>query len=240
MLSAGHDKQELGDYIYFHSESNLGISYTSDGQTPLHVAASYSHASIVEILCRNFPQTINRADREGCTPLHLAARANPGNKQPWPLKSTNRSPEDTAAVETLLRYGADTNARDREGNTCLHYATAWGNLKIVRILVSAGMNPQSNNYSGSTPESYSQTVQAEVYYRNLVGEFERRGAEPVQPTRDRGLMRGGGAVRLVASDEEDNDIDTASQDSRSRADSVGSRETASSEELSNASVGRAF
>ena len=240
LIGAGHDKQSLGEYIYFRSESNLGISYNANGQTPLHLAASYSQAPLVEILCHQFPESINRQDDEGCTPLHLAARAHPTSPSLWPQKAAKKDLEDTATIEALLRAGADLYAIDKQGNTCLHYATAWGHLKIVRLLMSAGINPETANHSGWTPRSYSQTVQAEVYYRNLVAEFEKRQNEPSRH-RDRGVMKGGGGVRLVSADDEDNAVETRSEDSRSQAGSGGSRTTASSDGgLGIINVGRAL
>ena len=47
--------------------------------------------------------------------------------------------------------------------------------------------------------SYSSTVAAEVYFRNLVAEFERKR---VEGERER-MRREGGAVRLVAGEDED-------------------------------------
>lgn len=54
-----------------------------------------------------------------------------------------------------------------------------------------------------TPLAYSQTVAAEVYFKNLVAEFERRKVEGVRADRDRKeetLRRKGAGVRLVTDD----------------------------------------
>jgi ankyrin repeat protein len=46
---------------------------------------------------------------------------------------------DSSAVETLLREGADVNARESEDHTyALHWAAASGHLEVVRMLVDAG------------------------------------------------------------------------------------------------------
>jgi len=135
-----------------------------------------------------------------------------------------RAPEDTSTIETLLSHEADVHAQDGKGNTCLHYATAWGNLKAVRALIQAGADPLCSNHEGWKPEYYSVTVQAEVYFRNLVGEYEKRRAEDMIRMRERKVKRGGG-VRLVATDDTEGH-ETEPDDARSRADSGGSQVTA--------------
>ncbi len=60
-------------------------------------------------------------------------------------------------------------AVDLDGNTALHYASAYGQLKAIRALLAAGANPGARNAYSWTPIAYSSTVQAEVYFRGLVG-----------------------------------------------------------------------
>lgn len=70
---------------------------------------------------------------------------------------------------------------DNLGNTPLHHASAWGHLKVSRLLVDAGLSATTRNTAGWTPIEYSATVAAEVYLRNLMREKlgqlapERRG-----------------------------------------------------------------
>ena len=46
---------------------------------------------------------------------------------------------DSGAVQTLLREGADVNAREPGDHTyALHWAAAGGHLEVVRLLVEAG------------------------------------------------------------------------------------------------------
>ena len=210
----------MEDWIYSNTHNNLGISVNTDGQTPLHLAAAHSQAGVVELLCREFPQTVTRPDRKGQTPLHLASSS---QIMPHPalrlvvsngtMRPNVQSPEDNTTITALLAHGADVNARDEQGNTCLHNATAWGNLKAVRALIQAGADPISKNKAGWTPEFYSITVQAEVYYRNLVAEWEKRRAEDkIRAEERRG--RGGGAVRLVPQDDDSDGESRAGRTSR--------------------------
>jgi uncharacterized protein len=230
LISRGHDRQAdttAADFLYSPAVDNLGVSINTEGQCPLHLAAVYSNPAVVEILCINFPKTIHREDKDGATPLHLASAAHvmPEMAHLRSPKSNYRQPEDTRLLETLIAHGADVNAKDGQGNTCLHNATAWGNLKAVRVLIQSGADALCQNGAGWTPEYYSITVQAEVYFRNLVAEWEKRKAEEGSRQSDR-RGRGGGAVRLVS---EDDGEDLESEGSRSRADSARSQATSKSE-----------
>ena len=74
---------------------------------------------------------------------------------------------------------------DTDGNTALHYASAYGNLKCIRELLETGAGAGVRNRWAWTPVSYSLTVQAEVYFKGLVGEGGKVRRE------------GGGGVRIV-------------------------------------------
>lgn len=67
-------------------------------------------------------------------------------------------------------------ASDLDGNTALHYASAYGQLKCIRALLEAGADPNRRNAWSWTAVSYSFSVQAEVYFKGLVGEGARGGA----------------------------------------------------------------
>jgi hypothetical protein len=179
---------------------------------------------VAEILCANFPNTVNRADKHGSTPLHLAAGAHTMPEMALlGSPKAGRPTEDTTLIETLLRHGAKVNAKDREGNTPLHNATAWGNLKVVRTLIQSGADALCQNFLGWTPEYYSITVQAEVYYRNLVADWEKRRSEEALRRQSERRGRGGGAVRLVSDEESSEDVE--SETSRSRAGTGESAQT---------------
>jgi uncharacterized protein len=79
-----------------------------------------------------------------------------------------------SAINILLAHKADPDATDDAGNTALHYASAYGSLKALRTLLFASANPLPQNYYSWTPLSYSSTVQAEVYFKNLLAERSRR------------------------------------------------------------------
>lgn len=189
LLSLGHDSctPNIDRTGY---DSAPGISLNVDGSTALHLAAAHSHPDCVELLCRTFPHTIDWKNNEGRTPLMLAAQSSNPSHAPVSTNSsahipppTGRRPravstnsamasEDIATITILLSYAASVVATDNLGNTALHYASAWGNLKAVRALLAAGTPPLSPNKAMHTPLDYSVTKQAAQYFQSIVNEFE--------------------------------------------------------------------
>lgn len=118
------------------------------------------------------------------------------------------NPSSTALIPLLLSnptYPASVHSRDNHGDTPLHHASAAGSLKALRVLLSTGADPMAKNSYDWTPLAYSQTVAAEVYFKNLVVEFERRrieGARGDQERKEDKSRRKGGGVRLVTGDDE--------------------------------------
>lgn len=106
----------------------------------------------------------------------------------------------------------------------------------MRVLVQAGADPLARNNDGWMPQYYSVTVQAEVYFRNLVAEWEKRQAEEEMRHKQRVEAEKGG-VRLV-SDDDNGTEGTESDDGRDRADSGSSHFTTASEGGLGISVGR--
>ena len=186
-----------GAETYVPSECNLGISCNTDGQTARHLVAAMCDFTVAQLLCWEYPHTGSARHRKGCTALHLVSKF---HLSPVSLSlstgmelAANRftraiSPEENSSLETLLRAGANVCVVDKMRNNCLHYATAWGNLMAIRMLIQAGTDPVANNVHGWTPEYYSLTVQAELYYRNSIAEYERRIEESkarLQATKER-------------------------------------------------------
>lgn len=60
---------------------------------------------------------------------------------------------DIKQTKLLIRHGVDVNARRREGFTPLHIATGEGKLEVVKVLLSAGAQPNAKCRStdGGTP-----------------------------------------------------------------------------------------
>jgi ankyrin repeat protein len=114
--------------------------------------------------------------------------------------------EDIATITILLSYNSSVIATDNLGNTALHCASAWGNLKAVRALLAAGTPPLSSNKANHTPLDYSVTKQAAQYFQSIVNEFEnstrsddtRSNFSSDQQQQQPGLKLNTAAVRAIA------------------------------------------
>lgn len=140
----------------------------------------------MHLLCKEHPESIARRDSRGRDAVIEASRAG----------------HDTC-LQILLTFapgGPDvllSNA-DGDGNTALHFASSNGHLLVLRTLLAAGADSERRNAWSWNAVSYSATVQAEVYFRGLVAEIEKR-----KSARKEAEMKASGAsgVRLVSADD---------------------------------------
>ncbi len=58
---------------------------------------------------------------------------------------------DISRVSKALAAGADVNAKDKDGNTSLHYAVKGGKIEAVKILISAGADVNIKGQRNKTP-----------------------------------------------------------------------------------------
>lgn len=112
------------------------------GRTPLHYAASEGDAKLVGRLLAEGSNP-NAQDDNGWCPLHFAAQA-----------------VCVAAATALIDAGANVTLRDRFGNTPLFRAVfcSRGDGSVIRLLRSAGADPDSPNESGVTPRQLAQNI----------------------------------------------------------------------------------
>jgi ankyrin repeat protein len=93
---------------------------SSDGDTPLHLAARYGRRDMAELLPTHGAD-VNAKGYNGETPFHWAAQA--GNND---------------AVELLLTHGANVNAKDDDGDTPLSLAIENGRKDVAELLLRHG------------------------------------------------------------------------------------------------------
>ena len=109
----------------------LVSAVSSDGWTPLHLAAHFGKPEVVRLLLNKGAKADARsANAIGNTPLHAAAAGR------------------AAGVATLLLdHGASVNARQKGGWTALHAAAQNGDIEFARTLVEAGadVNARADN-----------------------------------------------------------------------------------------------
>jgi len=115
-------------------------THSPDGWTPLHLAAFFGHAKIVELLLGEHADVAARSrNSNGNTALHAALASN-----------------HAFAAGLLLGAGADVNATDAEGWRPLHIAAANNNLDSMASLVAQGADVAAANRAGQTALSLAQ------------------------------------------------------------------------------------
>lgn len=190
-----------------------GISLNEEYQTPLILAAQEGHTDTVLALCQSGVADVGRQDGRGrdavmeasrgghdtClqilltyapAPSPLFARQFTGIISPSELEKLRNSNDSETNARLLLSHA------DHEGNTALHFASSNGHLLVLRTLLAAGADSERRNAWSWTAVSYSATVAAEVYFKGLVAEVQRRRDQ----RREAEVNGKGGALRIVGRD----------------------------------------
>ncbi|KAI9676852.1 MAG: hypothetical protein M1817_006691 [Caeruleum heppii] len=179
------------DFLLDAGHEDDGISRNAEWETPLMSACRGGSEDVVKTLMRRCERCVDWKNKDGLDALMITAQTS--------------HPHLTSLLLTSPR--CDPNAQDLQGNTALHHATAYGELKVARILLQAGADPTKRNWASWMPVSYSASVSAEVYFRSLVAEWERRRAAAEEPAPESGHreegMKARGGMRLVGKDMDD-------------------------------------
>jgi ankyrin repeat protein len=136
-----HDAAKGGDLemlkVLVKHDPDLVFSKDDRGETPLHLAAEWSHKDVAEFLLAN-KADVNAKNNDGRTPLHLAA---------------DRGYKEVA--ELLLKNGADVNAKAKNGETPLHLAALNApkekGKELAELLLKNGADVNAKDNAGSTP-----------------------------------------------------------------------------------------
>lgn len=81
----------------------------------------------------------------------------------------------------LLELGASVDLVDCEGNTPLHYAAAYGNGNLIKLLIHRGANAFTKNDLGYTPSDFAYSFEVEQQIQNTVRgvlEANKRARKP--------------------------------------------------------------
>jgi len=104
---------------------------------------------VVRLIEKNNTHLLSR-DEKGNTPLHLASK----------------SLVETQIIEFLMARGADTEARNMDGKTPIHFAAEAGSKAAIEILIEQGADLNAQDSSGCTALHY---VTDEEIARFLIG-----------------------------------------------------------------------
>jgi ankyrin repeat protein len=121
---------------------------------PLHVAVAWNNKNLAELLI-NYKADINAVDSHGNTPLLLAL---------------NRAKPEKDIVELLVNQGADVNIGNADGTTPLMSATWWGELEIMRLLITHGSDVNRQDKLG-------RSVLDQIGESNTTAEFKEQAAK---------------------------------------------------------------
>ncbi|GMY08278.1 serine/threonine-protein phosphatase 6 regulatory ankyrin repeat subunit B-like [Fagus crenata] len=109
--------------------------WAAKGWDELHVAVAFDQTDeILSLIKSRGYGSLDCRDKEGRTPLHLAA-----------------SKGSIWCARLLVESGADMNARCKDGRTALHRAAANGDRLIVEMLIEFGADPAITNDRGQSP-----------------------------------------------------------------------------------------
>lgn len=143
---------------------------TDNSECPLCVAARLSDQEMIDLLIRNVADVNKRDLYSGFTPLIYASIAGKANNvmmlikygakidyktnEKWTalLKAVSSGvhkkdrPEYPDIIKTLLENGANINMQNENGMTSLMFAAEYGNIEMVRLLLTYGPNLNLNEY----------------------------------------------------------------------------------------------
>ena len=129
---AGHASEVLAA---IDKDPSLLEAHSSDGWTPLHLAAFFGWAELANVLIDRGAQVDSRSTNSmKNTPLHAAAAG--GNVQ---------------LVDLLLKRGAKPNATQEGGWTALHAAAQSGNRAMAETLVANGADVNQRAGNNQSP-----------------------------------------------------------------------------------------
>ncbi|KAI2629253.1 ankyrin repeat-containing domain protein [Hypomontagnella submonticulosa] len=135
---SGSQVGKLMDFLVReHTPVNVQGKY---GLTALHFASKYTLAYHVKRLVE-YGADVNTVDTRGFTALHCACRIdtplNRGDECSSTLQWQSRVQDDRLdVVRILLCNGADPSIADKDGFTPLHYASKYGFLDVVKLLLA--------------------------------------------------------------------------------------------------------
>ena len=141
MITCSNGHVNVATYLVEHG-ANIHLQ-DKNGATCLHYASERGHVEVVSQLlavgAKENPDYVNARNNSGITPLMITCYNGHMNVATY-----------------LVEHGANIHLQDKNGDTCLHYASERGHVEVVSKLLAVGAkeNPDyvnARNNSGTTP-----------------------------------------------------------------------------------------
>jgi hypothetical protein len=127
IISACVDGQCVKTFIYLFNYSNINLkpNYCDEnGDTILHklsdinIKKFHDYINCVKLIIKLSPESINKKNIDGITPLMVAIKSN-----------------NIYVLELLLKYGANTYEHDKYGWYCIHYVSKYSTVQEANIFL---------------------------------------------------------------------------------------------------------
>ena len=190
-LAAELGLPDVAIFLLEQGHEDAGISRTiSDGLTPLMLACAAGsdeesnvtvrgRIEVGRMLVEKYSKYVGIRDKAGLDAFQHAAKH--GTNALLVLFLSRDAPhmpqydeiDEDAPIPPRGSSHPLLYSRDALWNTPLHHASAFGHLKTLRLLMSAGADDTARNKYSWTPVDYSASVAAEVYLKGLIRERDQ-------------------------------------------------------------------
>ena len=127
---------------------------------------------IVNLLLLEDMSLANARNRDGTTPLHIAALLYSDREIRRQIQGDLK--DIPRLLEVLFSAGADPNIKDKGGNTALHDATLGEDEEVALLLIQSGADVNVTNNEGVTPLCFA----SGMGLPRVVSALLERGANP--------------------------------------------------------------
>jgi ankyrin repeat protein len=159
-------RRRTSTQVLLKADPSLACRPDSNGEYPIHVAASMGNLKLVALLLHRCPECAGLRDARGRTFLHVAVDR--GREEIVGFATDDRRRRDGSQLATPI-----LNAQDDDGNTALHLAVASGVLNVFCYLLrNRRVCLDLANNDGLTPADLARsTIPAGLYSNRTVHHF---------------------------------------------------------------------